>query len=266
MRKNPIQPEISMNPNPFPKGAALVFGGSGGIGSCVVRSLAEAGSEVAIVYRRKREVAEKLAEDLRTAGCKASAYAADVTDPTSVAAATDAAFAAHGAIHTVVFAAGPVVEQVYLADATPALWRQSVEIEMLGFFNVVQASLKKLRAQGGGSYVHLGSAGHLWWPSKDGLSVVPKAANEALVKGIAKEEGVHNIRANSVLVGVINAGMFLELTQRGVFDQKWIDETQKLLALKRWGKPEEIGHAVTFLATNGYVTGQQINVSGGFGV
>ena len=50
--------------------------------------------------------------------------------------------------------------------------------------------------------MHLGSAGHAWWPAKDGLSVAPKAANEALITGIAKEEGKHNIRANSVLVGV----------------------------------------------------------------
>lgn len=255
-----------MNTQPFSSGAALIFGGSGGIGSCVVRSLAEAGSDVAIVYRSKRERAEALAAEFKAMGRRASIHACDVTDPASVVAATEAAFAEYGSIHTVVFAAGPVVEQVTLAETTPELWRRSIEIESFGFFNVVQASLKKLRAQGSGSYVHLGSAGHLWWPPKDGLSVIPKAANEAMVKGIAKEEGRFGIRANSVLVGVIEAGMFLELLQRGVFDQDWIDETQKLLALKRWGKPEEIGHAVTFLATNGYVTGQQINVSGGFGV
>jgi len=165
----------------------------------------------------------------------------------------------------VVWAAGPVVEQVTLAVTSAELWRRSIDTEVHGFFNAVQATLPALR-KGGGSYVHLGSAGHLWWPPKDGLSVAPKAANEALVQGIAKEEGRNNVRANSVLVGVIEAGMFLELLRRGVFDQKWIDETQKLLALKRWGKPEEIGHAAVFLATNGYVTGQQINVSGGFGV
>src|SRR3546814_10132583 len=93
-----------------------------------------------------------------------------------------------------------------------------------------------MRDAGGGSYVHLGSAGHLWFPQRDGLSVVPKAANEAFVKGIAKEEGRHNIRANSVLVGVIEAGMFLELTKRGVLDQAWIDETHKLRSEKK--KPE----------------------------
>ena len=119
-----------------------------------------------------------------------------------------------------------------------------------------------------GSFVHIGSAGDRWWPPKDGLSVVPKAANEALVRGIAKEEGVNGVRANSVLVGVIEAGMFLELLQRGVFDEDWIRETQKLLALKRWGKPDDIANAAVFLASKraGYITGEQLNVSGGFGV
>jgi 3-oxoacyl-[acyl-carrier protein] reductase len=255
-----------MSETAFPAGATLVFGGSGGIGQEVAKSFGRAGSDVAIVYRSKQDVADKVAGEIRGLGRKASIHAADVREADQVAAAVKAAIAEHGRIHTVVWAAGPVVEQVHIADTTPELWRQSIDIEVHGFFNAVKASLPHLREQGGGSFVHLGSAGHVWWPAKDGLSVAPKAANEALVKGIAKEEGKHNIRANSVLVGVIEAGMFLELLKRGVFDQAWIDETQKLLALKRWGKPEEIGSAAVFLATNGYVTGQQINVSGGFGI
>lgn len=250
----------------FPAGAVLVFGGSGGIGQCVAKSFAAAGTDVAIVYRSKKEVAERVAGEIIQLGRKASVHAGDVTDPQQVQAVVDAAIATHGRIHTVLWAAGPLVEQVSIADTTLALWKKSIDTEVHGFFNAVKATLPHLRAQGGGSYVHLGSAGHLWWPAKDGLSVAPKAANEALVKGIAKEEGRHNVRANSVLVGVIEAGMFLELLKRGVFDQNWVDETHKLLALKRWGQPEEIGSAAVFLATNGYVTGQQINVSGGFGI
>lgn len=250
----------------FPEGAVLVFGGSGGIGKEVAKSFGKAGSDVAIVYRSKQDVAEKVAEEIQDGGRKASIHGADVTDPDKVRAAIAAAIEQHGRIHTVVFAAGPVVEQVFLADTSPELWRRSIEIESIGFFNVVTAAIPHMRENGGGSFVHLGSAGDVWWPIKDGLSVAPKAANEALVRGIAKEEGIHNIRANTVLVGVIEAGMFLELLERGVFDDKWIAETQKLLALKRWGKPEEIGSAAVFLATNSYITGQQINVSGGFGV
>lgn len=259
---------MTANAKDFPEGAVLVFGGSGGIGQSVAMEFARAGSDVAIGYRSKKEVAEKVVGQMRELGRKASAHALDVTDPAQVQAAVDAAVREHGRVHTVVFAAGPVVEQVQIAETSRELWQRSINIEVHGFFNVVQATLPHLRASGGGSYVHLGSAGHMWWPPKDGLSVAPKAANEALIKGIAKEEGRHNIRANSVLVGVIEAGMFLELLKRGVFDQKWTDETQKLLALKRWGQPEEIGYAAVFLASRrgGYVTGQQINVSGGFGV
>lgn len=257
-----------MTQQDFPDGAVLVFGGSGGIGQAVAKSFARAGSDVAVVYRSKREVAERVVAECRSLGRKASTHAADVTRPEQVVEAVAAAAKAHGRIHTVVYGAGPVVEQLMLADTSHELWRKSLDVEANGFFNVVKATVPQLREQGGGSYVHLGSAGHLWWPQKDGLSVVPKAANEALVKGIAKEEGRNRIRANSVLIGVIEAGMFLELLKRGVFDQKWIDETQKLLALKRWGQPEEVGHAAVFLASNraAYVTGQQINVSGGFGV
>ena len=250
----------------FPKGAVLVFGGSGGIGQEVAKSFGKAGSDVAIVYRSKQAVAEKVAADIGADGRKASIHQADVREAAQVKAAVEAAIAAHGRIHTVVWAAGPVVEQVHLADTSEELWRRSIDIEVHGFFNAMKATLPHLRANGGGSYVHLGSAGHAWWPAKDGLSVAPKAANEALVQGIAKEEGKYGIRANTVLVGVIEAGMFLELLKRGVFDQAWTDETQKLLCIKRWGKPEEIGSAAVFLATNGYVTGQQINVSGGFGI
>lgn len=250
----------------FERGAVLVFGGSGGIGRVVARYFGQAGADVAIAYRSKAEVARQVADEIRQLGRKASTHAADVTDSAQVRAAVDAAVAEHGRIHTVVWAVGPVVEQVFLGETTPALWKQSIDIEVHGFFHAVQATLPHLHAHGGGSYVHLGSAGDLWFPPRDGLSVVPKAANEALCRGIAKEEGRYNIRANSVLVGVIETGMFLELSRRGVFDQRWIDETQKLLALKRWGRPEEIGSAAVFLASNGYVTGQQINVSGGFGV
>ena len=95
-----------------------------------------------------------------------------------------------------------------------------------------------------------------------------KAANEQLMKGIAKEEGKHGIRANSVLVGVIDAGQMHALTALGQLDAQWVEETHKLLCLKRWGTPAEIGHAAIYFASNegAYTTGQTISVSGGFGV
>lgn len=253
---------------PFPEGAAIVFGGSGGIGQGVAIEFAKAGTAVAICYRTKRDVAGQTAAEARGHGVAASVHQVEARDPDSVRGAVAAAAASHGRIHAAVWAAGPLVPQRYISELTLEQYRTAIDVEVLGFFNAVQALLPHFRAHGGGAFVHLGSAGHDWWPERDALSVAPKAANEALIKGIAKEEGKHEIRANSVLVGVIDAGMFHELTRQGAFGEEWVRETQKLLALKRWGQAEDIGHAAVFLASAhaGYITGQTISVSGGFGV
>lgn len=252
----------------FPEGAALIFGATGGIGGAVATEFARAGSDVAIAWRSKRERAEALGGEIESLGRAASLHHCDVTDEAALAAAVETAIAVHGRIHTMVWGAGPLVDQVHLAETSSEQWRRAIDVEVHGFFNAARAVIPHMRAGGGGSLVHLGSAGDLRWPDKDGLSVAPKAANEALVKGFAREEGKFGIRANTVLVGVIEAGMFLELSRQGVFDEAWTAEVHKNLALKRWGQPEEIGHAAVFLASSkaAYVTGQQIAVAGGYGI
>lgn len=252
----------------FPAGAAIIFGGSGGIGQCVATEFARAGSPIAVAYRSKTETAEKVAETARSVGVNASIHQVDVTNAEQVKAVLADAVAQHGAVHTIIWAAGPLVNQLRIAEMTQQDWRQAIDVELMGFFNAVQAGIPYFRQSGGGSFVTLGSAGHARWPERDGLSVAPKAAIESLVQGIAREEGRHHIRANSILVGVIEAGMFPILLEQGQFDQKWIDETLDMLAIKRWGRPEEIGRTAVFLASTdaGYITGQQINVSGGFGI
>ena len=252
----------------FPEGAALIFGGSGGIGKGVAVEFAKSGTDVAICYRSKKDVGEATAQAIEALGVKASLHQVDVRDRASVDAVVASATAAHGRVHSVVWGAGPLVPQVAIAEWSDEQFRQAMEVEVFGFYNAARAFIPHMREKGGGSFVHLGSAGHDWWPKLDGLSVAPKAANEALIKGIAKEEGKYEIRANSVLVGVIDAGMFHELTAQGVFDDYWIAETKKLLCLKRWGQSEDIGQAAVFFASERarYVTGQVISVSGGFGV
>lgn len=252
----------------FPEGAVIVFGGSGGLGRGVAMEFAREGSDVAIVYRSKRDVATSAADEIRATGRKASVHCADVRDRAQVQAAFADGVAAHGRIHTVVWAAGPVVPQVHIGDWTEEMFRTSMEIEAFGFNHAVHTALPHMRAMGGGSFVHLGSAGHDWWPAQDGLSVAPKACNEALIKGIAKEEGKFNIRANSVLVGVIDAGQFKVHKDVGTFTPEWEAAVKAMLPLGRWGAPEDIGQAAVFFASRrgNYVTGQSISVSGGFGV
>jgi 3-oxoacyl-[acyl-carrier protein] reductase len=252
----------------FPEGAVLAVGGSGGVGQAVCIEFARAGSDVAVTYHKNKDAAESVAAKIRALGRKATVHQLTIGDADRVDAVVAEAAAAHRRLHTIVVGAGSFTTQVLISEMTREQWQTVVNQDLNGFYNLVRATLPRLKEWGGGSYVHLGSAGHLSWPHRDVMSVAPKAAIEALITGIAKEEGRHKIRANTVLLGVIEAGMFLELTKQGVFDAHWVDEVQKGLALKRWGKPEEIGHAAVFLASDraAYVTGQRIAVAGGYGL
>lgn len=252
----------------FPKGVALVVGGSGGVGMAICKALAEAGSDVVLTYRSNKANAEKAVQMVQDCGAKAECYPMSIGSQEEVAKVVAKSCANDRRLHTVVVAAGSDIEQVMIRDMSQQQWREVIDADLNGFYNVVNTTLPVLKQGGGGSYVHISSAGLQKWPPRDVLSVAPKAAIESLMQGIAKEEGEFNIRANSVLLGVIEAGIFLRLLKDGTFDQAWIDATQAMLALRRWGKPEEVAHAVVYLASDraAYVTGQVIAVDGGYGI
>jgi 3-oxoacyl-[acyl-carrier protein] reductase len=252
----------------FPDGAVLVVGGSGGVGQAVCREFARAGTDVALTYHKKREAAEQLAEQIRALGRRASVHQLTLGNAAAVETVVSEAGQTHRRLHTVVVGAATLTTQVLISELTAEQWNTVITQDLNGFYYIVRSTLQRFKDWGGGSYVHLGSGGQLAWPDRDVMSVAPKAAIEALITGIAKEEGRHNIRANTVLLGVIEAGMFLELTRQGVFDENWVREVHKNLALKRWGKPEEVAHACVFLASSraAYVTGQRIAVAGGYGL
>ena len=128
------------------------------------------------------------------------------------------------------------------------------------------AGLKAL-ANPGDTITAVSTAGLDRYPHRDILSVAPKAAVEAVVRGIAVEEGRFGVRANSVRVGVVEAGIFLRLEEKG-FDPSWIQTAKARTPLGRFGRAEEVAEAVVFLASNraGYITGQSLTVDGGWSI
>ncbi|MEY3006993.1 MAG: hypothetical protein RI942_1335 [Pseudomonadota bacterium] len=251
----------------FPEGVALVIGGSGGMGAEICVELAEAGSDIVLTYNSNEARAKETQIRVEALGKTAESHQLSIGDADRVIALIDDIASRHR-IHTVVVAAGSDIEQLPIRDLTPQGWKKVVDADVNGFFNIVHASLPHMKAAGGGSYVHISSAGLHKWPEGDVLSVAPKAAIEWLIQGIAKEEGAYGIRANSVAIGVINAGIFKRLWADGTFDEAWKDAVQAGLCVKRWGEPEEVAHAVVYLASRkaAYVTGQIISVDGGYGV
>ena len=198
----------------FPLGAALIIGGSGGLGAAIAQQFALDGSNVALSYNSNKAAGEAMGQTIEALGRKASVHQLNAADLQGIERVIADAIAAHGRIHTLVFAAAGVAHQLHISEFTDELWKEHMDAEVTGFYKLCRGMLPHFKAQGGGSIVHIGSGGELIWPARDGLSVIPKAANEALVRGIANEEGQFNIRANSVLVGVIEAGMFLKLKRK----------------------------------------------------
>ena len=249
----------------FPEGVALVIGGSGGIGSAIARGFAEAGAAIAITYRRNQEAANEVAAKIRHGGGSCSVHQVDLADLDSVNACLEALVAEHGAIHTIAHAAGTHIDQPYISQTTPEQWRNTMDWDVNGFFHVVHAALPHLRTSRG-SIVFVSSSGLRRFPPGDVLSVAPKGAIEALMRGLAREEGRNGIRANNVAVGVVDAGMFPKLVERGELSQAWVDAALRNTPLRRFGKPSEIADAVVFLASERarYITGQTLFVDGGY--
>src|SRR5438270_9604494 len=136
--EHPRTPESSMN-KIFPDGAAIIFGGSGGIGKGVAIEFAKAGANVAVCFRAKQDVAERTADGIRKLGVAASAHQVDVRDPAQINTVVHEAAAAHGRIHSMVWGAGPLVPQLYLSELTAEHYRNAFEVEVFGFFNATRA-------------------------------------------------------------------------------------------------------------------------------
>ena len=246
-------------------GVAIVTGGSGGIGAAIVELLVERGSDVAFTYRSNESAAVEVAQRARTSDRRAEHRAVDVTDESAVKEFVDWAAVEFGDIHTVVSAAGPLIPMRYVSQIEPALFREKIEVDLVGAFNLVWASLPHLRA-GGGALVAVTSMAVRNYPPKDSLSAVPKGAVEALVRAVAAEEGRFGVRANSVGPGLMEAGMYHALVESGDFSPELLEAGTKSIALGRPGRAIDVAEAVVFLASDAaaYITGQAIDASGGY--
>ena len=249
---------------PGSDGAALVLGGSGGIGSAICTALADAGTDVTLTYHTNSEAAEKVVANIEVAGRSGAAFPLAMEDRAAVDETLQDVINRFGRIHTVVNASGSHIAMKFLGDITPdELWRV-MEADTAGFYNVVHALLPHMRKEGG-SFVTISTTGLFRWPNKDALSVIPKAANDAIITGIAREEGRNGIRANSVALGLIDAGLFRKL-KGTAYDDRYIDAAVRNSALKRLGTAEEVAQAVLFFASERarFVTGQTLVLDGGY--
>ena len=242
------------------RGRTLVIGGSGGVGAVICRMLAAEGANVTFTYNGNRARAESLSKDLGGAAFSQL----NAGDSEAVRALIEEV-TQDGELHRLIYAAGPLVPQIHLSKTTPEQMRDFMTQDALGFFNLCHYALPHLRRHRG-SVTALQSCAQWRWAPADGLSVVPKSAVNAIMKGIAREEGRYGVRANGVALGVIETGSHTALMESGDIDRNWMEHATRNIALRQMGAPEDVAEAVLWLASDRakYVTGEVIKVDGGF--
>jgi NAD(P)-dependent dehydrogenase (short-subunit alcohol dehydrogenase family) len=104
------------------------------------------------------------------------------------------------------------------------------------------------------------------FPVRDGLSAAPKAAVEALARGLAAEEGRYGVRVNCVGPGMLTDGMAERLISSGELGEDALAAARAAIPLRRFGRAADIAEAVCFLASEraAFISGQMLDVDGGY--
>ena len=259
---------------------ALVTGGSRGLGLADALTLARAGADVVVAdilvesdqsaaeqygplaqaaAARGLVMTEATAEQIRKLGRRSLALKCDVTDEEQVEAAVSQTVEELGSVDILVNNAGTLDHLGQLVDQSPELWERDLRVNLTGAFNCSRAVWPHMKERGWGRIVNMASvAGTLGGFGQASYSTT-KAGLIGLTKTLALEGARHGITANAIVPGIIGTEAFdfgnPEMNERMI----------RRTALRRTGKPEDIANAIAFLCSDlaGYITGVELNVSGG---
>jgi 3-oxoacyl-[acyl-carrier protein] reductase len=237
--------------------AALVTGGSRGIGAAIAKHLAKGGTDVAVTYVNSPDKANAVVAEIKSAGRRGLAIKADSADANAVAAAVNKTAAEFGRLDILVNNAGIFVaapfEETSLADLD-RIWNVNVRAPIVA----MQAAVKHMKE--GGRIITIGSClgERVSFP---GVSIysMTKGAVANLARGLARDLGPRNITVNVVEPGPIDTDMN-PASGEGAADQA------RSTALGRYGTPDDIAAMVAHLAGEGgrNITGAAFLVDGGY--
>ena len=233
---------------------ALVTGGAGGIGAAVSRRLAADGMEVIVHAGRNLAVAEELVDEIQKAGGSARAVQFDLADADRTADVMSE-LTADSPLAVVVHNAG-VHDDAPMAGMTAQQWQRVMDINLNGFFRVVQPALMGMVGLRWGRVIAVSSIAGRMGNRGQANYAASKSGLHGAVKSLARELGSRGVTANAVAPGVIESEM-----SDGAFDEASV---RQIVPMQRMGTPEEVAAVVAFLASEGagYVSGQIIGVDG----
>ena len=240
---------------------AVVTGAASGMGLAISRRLADEGSRVALLDL-DGDAADQAADDLRGTGAQAIAAKVDVTDRGAVDEALQRVRTELGPVEIMVTSAG-LDEFVAFTDITTAQWERMIAVNLTGVFHSVQAAVPDMLAAGWGRIVLISSSSAQSGARRMAHYVASKGGVIGLTKALAAELGPHGITVNTVPPGSIDTPMTRRAQDTGALPST--DAIAKMIPVRRTGTPDDVAATCAFLCSDeaAYITGQQINVSGG---
>ncbi|MBW1615633.1 MAG: SDR family oxidoreductase [Deltaproteobacteria bacterium] len=239
---------------------AIVTGGSQGIGTAISLEFAKNGADVCLTYRKHKEEAEKIVEQIKKNGQKAIAIQCDISSFTEAEAVVKQTVSEFGGLDILVNNAGMNWDGVCW-KMTEEQWDRVIEVNLKGYFNFVRHSAPILKEQKSGKIINITSINGLRGKFGQSNYSASKAGIIGYTKALAKELGAFSVNVNALAPGLIETAMLKKSEAR----DKIIDMAMAEIVLKRVGQPEDLANAAVFLASDmaKHITGEVIKVDGG---
>lgn len=238
--------------------AALVTGGSRGIGRAICQKFAqELDYHILINYRSNEEAAKETLRLVKEAGGSAEIMKFDVANSEEVSTSIDTWWKNNpeGNIEVVVNNAGITKDGLFMWMPKKD-WDSVINTSLNGFFNVTNHLMQKMLSNRYGRVINMVSvSGVKGTPGQTNYSAA-KGAIVAVTKALAQEVAKRKVTVNAVAPGFIKSDMTADLNEK---------ELKKFIPANRFGEAEEVAELVTFLASSksAYITGEIVNINGG---